>query len=113
MIEEDDKVFTMYKQYKALIHKDAVEGANHVYGTDQLAAWLTVAHTLDHAVSVLADTKTYDAATTLDKAHVPVNATWKEDKRLTNKKKKKAPQTLLETYSNLDSRRMEGFDTAN
>ena len=73
MIEEDDKIFTMYKQYKALIHKDAVEGANHVYGTDQLAAWLTVGHTLDNMVSLLKETKTFGTATNLDK----VNDTWK------------------------------------
>jgi len=48
---EDDKIYAMYKRYKALIHKDAVEGANHVYGTDQLAAWLTVANTLDKLVN--------------------------------------------------------------
>ena len=44
----DDKIYTMYRQYKALIHKDAHENDNHVYGTDQLAANLTVAHMLDH-----------------------------------------------------------------
>ena len=43
----DDKIYTMYRQYKALIHKDAKENDNHVYGTDQLAANLTVAHMLD------------------------------------------------------------------
>ena len=50
VLKEDDKIFTMYKQYKELIHKDAEEGGNFVYGTDQLAAQLTVAHMLDHIV---------------------------------------------------------------
>jgi hypothetical protein len=40
----------MYRQYKELIHKDAEKNDNHVYGTDQLAAQLTVAHMLDHMV---------------------------------------------------------------
>jgi len=64
MVKEDDKIYTMYKQYKALIHKDAVEGSNTVYGTDQLAAWLTVGHTLDNMVSLLEETKTLGTATT-------------------------------------------------
>ena len=50
VLKEDDKIFTMYRQYKELIHKDAEENDNHVYGTDQLAAQLTVAHMLDHVV---------------------------------------------------------------
>ena len=50
VLKEDDKIFTMYRQYKELIHKDAEENDNRVYGTDQLAAQLTVAHMLDHVV---------------------------------------------------------------
>ena len=50
VLKEDDKIFTMYRQYKELIHKDAEENDNHVYGTDQLAAQLTVAHMLDHVI---------------------------------------------------------------
>ena len=76
VLKEDDKIFTMYTQYKALIHKDAVKTDNRVYGTDQLAAWLTVGHMLDHVVCLI-----------------------KEDKPPTVKKIKKAPKTLLETYS--------------
>ena len=44
VLEKDDKIFTMYKQYKELIHKDAEKNDNRVYGTDQLAVQLTVAH---------------------------------------------------------------------
>ena len=53
VLKEDDKIFTMYKQYKELIHKDVEENDNRVYGTDQLAAQLTVAHMLDHVVCLL------------------------------------------------------------
>ena len=73
MIEEDDKLFTMYTQYKALIHKNAVKNENRVYGVDQLAAWLTVGHTLDNMASLLKETKIFGTATNLDK----VNDTWK------------------------------------
>jgi len=76
VLKDDDKVFTMYKHYKELIHKDAEENDNHVYGTDQLAAQLTVAHMLDHVVCLI-----------------------KEDKPSTVKKLKETPQTLLETFS--------------
>ena len=75
ILKKDDKIFIMYRQYKALIHKDAEENGNHVYGTDQLAAQLTVAHMLDHVVCLI-----------------------KENKPVTAKKMKKAPQTLLETF---------------
>jgi len=50
ILKEEDKVFTMYKQYKELIHKDAEESEGRVYGVDQLAVQLTVAHMLDHVV---------------------------------------------------------------
>ena len=53
VLRDDDKIFTMYRQYKELIHKDAEENDNRVYGTDQLAAQLTVAHMLDHVVCLL------------------------------------------------------------
>ena len=53
MLKEDDKIFTMYKQYKELIHKDAEETEARVYGTDQLAAQLTIAHMLDHVVCLI------------------------------------------------------------
>ena len=76
ILKEDDKIFTMYRQYKELIHKDAEETEARVYGTDQLAAQLTVAHMLDHAVCLI-----------------------KEDRFPTAKELKKAPRTLLETFS--------------
>ena len=75
-LKENDKIFNTYKQYKELIHKDAKENGNFVYGTDQLAAQLTVAHILDHVVCLI-----------------------KEDKLPTVNELKKAPQTLLETFS--------------
>ena len=53
VLQADDKIFTMYRQYKELIHKDVEENDNRVYGTDQLAAQLTVAHMLDHVVCLL------------------------------------------------------------
>ena len=53
VLKTDDKIFTMYRQYKELIHKDAEENDNRVYGTDQLAAQLTVAHMLDHIVCLI------------------------------------------------------------
>ncbi len=53
VLKADDKIFTMYRQYKELIHKDVEENDNRVYGTDQLAAQLTVAHMLDHVVCLL------------------------------------------------------------
>ena len=57
VLKTDDKIFTMYRQYKELIHKDAEENDNRVYGTDQLAAQLTVAHMLDHVVCLLKNEK--------------------------------------------------------
>ena len=50
ILKDDDKIFTMYRQYKELIHKDVEKNDNRVYGTDQLAAQLMVAHMLDHVV---------------------------------------------------------------
>jgi hypothetical protein len=50
ILKEDDKIFTVYRQYKEFIYKDAEENDANVYGTDQLAARLTVAHMLDHVV---------------------------------------------------------------
>ena len=50
ILKEDDKIYTMYRQYKEFIHKEAEENNNRVYGTDQLAAQLTVAHMLDHMI---------------------------------------------------------------
>ena len=70
ILKEDDKVFTMYKQYKELIHKDVEENDNRVYGTDQLAAQLTVAHMLDHVVCLFKE----DIQPTARK----VNKTWRE-----------------------------------
>ena len=57
ILKEDDKIFTMYRQYKELIHKDAEENENFVYGTDQLAAQLTIAHMLDHVVCLFKEDK--------------------------------------------------------
>ena len=70
ILKEDDKIFTMYRQYKELIHKDAEENDNHVYGTDQLAAQLTVAHMLDHVVCLFKENKPPTAR--------KINKTWEE-----------------------------------
>ena len=72
VLKEDDKIFTMYKQYKELIHKDVEKKDNRVYGTDQLAAQLTVAHMLDHVVCL--NISKEDKLPTARK----VNNTWKE-----------------------------------
>ena len=90
VLKDDDKVFTMYKHYKELIHKDAEENDNHVYGTDQLAAQLTVAHMLDHVVCSLEGKK-------------PVKV----------KKVNKAPKTLLETFTDSTSDDSQPFITGN
>ena len=76
VLKADDKIFTMYKQYKELIYNDAEENGKPVYGVDQMASRLAIAHMLDHIVCLI-----------------------KEDKSPTVKKLKKAPQTLLETFS--------------
>ena len=50
VLKEDDKIFTMYKQYKELLS----EGVNFkVNGLEHIAAQLTVAHMLDHVVCLL------------------------------------------------------------
>ena len=71
VLNENDKIYTMYRQYKELIHNEAEENNNRVYGTDQLAAQLTVAHMLDHVVCLLKK----DDLPTVKK----VNDTWKQD----------------------------------
>ena len=76
VLKEDDKIFTMYKQYKELIYQDAEKHGNFVYGVDQMASRLVVAHMFDHVVCLI-----------------------KEDKPSTTKEIKKGPQTLLETFS--------------
>ena len=53
ILKDDDKIYTMYRQYKELIHKEAEENDNRVYGTDQMASRLVVAHMLDHVVCLL------------------------------------------------------------
>ena len=53
VLNENDKIYTMYRQYKELIHKEAEENDNRVYGTDQMASRLVVAHMLDHVVCLL------------------------------------------------------------
>ena len=70
VLTEDDKIFTMYRQYQDLIIKDVEKGNGFVYGVDQLAARLTVAHMLDHVVCLFKK----DESPTVRK----VNNTWKE-----------------------------------
>ena len=75
---EDDKIFNMYKQYRALLNNYAKQNKEPVHErtTKMLAGQLTVAHMLDHAVCSI-----------------------KEDRFPTAKELKKAPRTLLETFS--------------
>ena len=53
VLKTDDKMFTMYRQYQSLIREDAEKNDAFVYGIDQLASRLTVAHMLDHVVCLL------------------------------------------------------------
>ena len=78
VLREEDKIFGMYKQYKALLNNDArrTKDELHPRTTKVVASQLTIAHMLDHVVCLI-----------------------KEDKPPTVKKIKKAPKTLLETYS--------------
>ena len=75
VLREEDKIFGMYKQYKALLNNDArrTKDELHPRTTKVVASQLTVAHMLDHVVCSLEGKKP-----------VKVN---------------KAPKTLLETYS--------------
>jgi len=73
ILKKTDKIFNMYNQYKELIHSDAKENDNRVYGTDQLAAQLTVAHMLDHVVCLFKEDKPPTAKTVKK-----VNKTWQE-----------------------------------
>ena len=77
VLKEDDKIFSMFKQYKELIHKDAKESDNLVYGTDQMASRLVVAHMLDHVVCLM---KEEDVSTA-----IKVNDVWMKRNRKTSK----------------------------
>ena len=70
ILKDDDKIYTMYRQYKELIHKEAEENDNRVYGTDQMASRLVVAHMLDHVVCLFKQEQPPTA--------MKVNNTWKE-----------------------------------
>ena len=77
ILKEDDKIYTMYRQYKELIHKEAEENDNRVYGTDQMASRLVVAHMLDHVVCLM---KEEDVSTAIE-----VNDVWMKRNRKTSK----------------------------
>jgi len=47
ILQKDDKIFTIYKQYIDLIRDDVEKNNEFVYGIDQLAARLTTAHLID------------------------------------------------------------------
>ena len=53
MEEKTDRIFSTYKRYHKLISEDAEKTESFVYGIDQLAARLTVAHVIDDALDVL------------------------------------------------------------
>ena len=57
VLKTDDKIFTMYQQYRTLIHEETKKNDAFVYGIDQLAAQLTVAHMIDHVVCLLKNEK--------------------------------------------------------
>ena len=70
ILKEDDKIFTMYKQYKELIHKDAEKNKDNVYGVDQMASRLVVAHMLDHVICLFKEDKSPTAK--------KINKLWEE-----------------------------------
>jgi hypothetical protein len=80
VLQEDDKILSMYKQYKTLLNNNVKRNKNelqlHPRTTMLVASQLTVAHMLDHVVCLI-----------------------KEKKLRTVKKTKKTPKTLLETFS--------------
>ena len=57
MAEKTDKIFNTYKQYRVLIIEDAQKTDGFVYGIDQLASRLTVAHVIDDALRFLKNDK--------------------------------------------------------
>jgi len=62
MEKKTDKIFNTYKQYRELIIEDSqktVSGTANgfVYGIDQLASRLTVAHVIDDALRFLKNDK--------------------------------------------------------
>ena len=57
MEKKTDKIFNTYKQYRELIIEDAQKTDGFVYGIDQLAARLTVAHVMDDALRFLKNDK--------------------------------------------------------
>ena len=69
VLSEGDKIFGMYKQYKALLDNDTKQNKDelHLRTTKIVASQLTVAHMLDHVACLMEE--------------------------------KKAPKTRLETYS--------------
>jgi len=71
ILKADDKIFTMYKQYKEFLHNDAKDNEKPVYGVDSMASRLTVAHILDHVICLVKE----DKPPTVRK----VNNTWKRD----------------------------------
>tara|TARA_R100000306_G_C4317004_1_gene113159 strand:+ start:167 stop:412 length:246 start_codon:yes stop_codon:yes gene_type:complete len=69
VLKNDDKIFTMYKQYKDLLDKIHTLEKN---GKSQIAAQLTVAHMLDHAVCLMKKEDEEPIRV------IEVNNTWKE-----------------------------------
>ena len=72
VLSEDDKIFGMYKQYKALLDNDTKQNKDefHPRTTKVVASQLMVAHMLDHVVCLLKEEK----SSTVNL----VNDTWKE-----------------------------------
>ena len=67
VLQDDDKILNMYKQYRNLIHEDAEKNDQIIYGVDQMASRLTVAHMLDHVVCLLKNKEVVDGKEKLDK----------------------------------------------
>jgi len=72
ILQEDDKIFNMYKQYRALLNNYTKQNkeAVHERTTMMLAGQLTVAHMLDHVACLFKKdgppTAKYDTPITRD-----------------------------------------------
>ena len=54
IIDKNDKIFTMFKQYRKLLEDDP-KTESHVRTTQIAASQLTLAHMIDHVVCLLKD----------------------------------------------------------
>jgi len=79
MLKENDEIFCLFKEYKQKISQDAEKNNERVYGIDQMASRLAVAHVIH---KVFQDGIAIDM-TVLETKNIPptvrkVNKTWQE-----------------------------------